>query len=123
MPKEKATPEAALKANEAYKLSQQVLTENLAMNRDDKRYTAQDIIDVLMQASVRNSTIERVCDTLTDAPSANVVRNALAELYPEELREWESSMNEMLVAKLPKKLLDKRLVCAIDITDLSYYSG
>ena len=81
MPKQKATPEAVLKANEAYKLSLQVLTENLQMNRDGKRYTAQDIIDVLMQASVRNSSVERVCDELSDAPSANVVRNALAEHY------------------------------------------
>ena len=121
MPKQQTTPDVALKANQAYNLSQQVIAENLQLDREGKRYSKQDILDVLMQASVRNSSIERVCDELTDAPSANVVRAALLELYPEDLREWEKHISEMLVTKLPKKLLDKRLVCAIDITDLSYY--
>ena len=121
MPKQQTTPDVALKANEAYDLSQQVIAENLQMDREGKHYSKQDILDVLMQASVRNSSIERVCDELTDAPSANVVRSALVELYPEDLREWEQHLNEMLLSKLPKKLLDKRLVCTIDITDLSYY--
>jgi putative transposase len=85
-------------------------------------YEVQDIWDVVIAASVQRMSIESGCDLLEDAPSANTVRTALKTLFTDEgLEKLEQQVNELLVARLPRKLLSKKRICAIDITEIPYH--
>ena len=86
-------------------------------------YEAQDIWDVLIAAAVERVTIEMACGLLDDAPSPNTVRTAVYGLLNNEttLVELEATINALLVARLPKKLLRQALVGATDITEIPYH--
>ena len=114
--------EKRLSAEEVYELAQEVLQEYFELDMSGSRYEAQDIWDVVIAAAVERITIESSCDLLEAAPSPNTVRNALRPLLSDEgLAVLEDRVNAMLVARLPKKLLDKQLVCAVDFTDIPYH--
>jgi hypothetical protein len=110
-----------LKASDAHFLSSQCLQGCLKPDMEKRRYTAQDILDVLLVAATQASSIEAVCRDMSKAPSPNTVRKAIEEALPEERQELEAKLNEALVARLPRKLLLRRLTCAIDLTLLNYY--
>jgi putative transposase len=57
---------------------------------------------------------------MPEAPSPNTVRKVIDEAL-EERHELEAKLNEVLVTRLPKKLLCRRLACAIDLTLVNYY--
>jgi putative transposase len=79
--------------------------------------------DVLVAAAVERVTIEMASNLLEDAPSANTVRNAVKGLLgdDEQLAELETTVNAMLVARLPKKLLKRTRPCAVDLTEIPYH--
>ncbi len=108
-------------ASEVHALSSQHLQSCLELNMRNRQYAVQDINDVLLSAACRNSTIDAICRDLPQAPSANTVRNAIREALPQNSSELELKLNDTLVATLPKKFLKRGLVCAVDITAISYY--
>jgi putative transposase len=112
---------AKLKASDAHLVSSQCLQSCLELDMQKRNYSAQDILDVLIVAATQATSIEAVYRDMPEAPSPNTVRNVLDEALPEECRQLEAKLNEALLAKLPKKLLCRRLSCAIDITPVNYY--
>ncbi len=110
-----------LKASDAHLVSSQCLQSCLELDMEKRNYSAQDILDVLLVAATQATSIEAVCKDMPEAPSANPVRSVLDEALPEKRIQLEAKLNEVLVSRLPKKLLQKRLSCAIDITQVNYY--
>jgi hypothetical protein len=104
-------------------LTSEVLQEHFELDMSSSEYEANDIWDVLVTAAVQQTTVETACGLLDRAPSANTVRNAVKALLmnDEQLTQLEMRVNEMLVARLPKKLLKRARPCAVDFTDLPYH--
>jgi hypothetical protein len=114
--------EKRLTAQEVYELAHQTLQAYFQLDMADSPYEVQDIWDVVIAASVERISIESGCDLLEAAPSANTVRTALSSLFSDEgLAQLEQQVNQLLVARLPKKLLNKPRIAAIDITDIPYH--
>ena len=112
-----------LTAQEVYQLTSETLQEHFLLDMSNSLYEAQDIWDVLIAAAVERITIEMACDLLDDAPSPNTVRQAVYRLLSDEtsLVELEGVVNDLLVARLPKNLLQRALAGAADITEIPYH--
>lgn len=112
-----------LTAQEIYQLTSQVLQEHFELDMSNRHSEAADIWDVLVAASVQRLTIETVCNLLENAPSPNTVRNVIRDLLmdDEKLMQIEATVNQMLVARLPKSLLKRARPCAADMTDIAYH--
>lgn len=110
-------------AQEVHQLVSETLEAHFNLEMSNSLYEAQDIWDMLIAAAVERITIEMACGVLKGAPSPNTVRQAVKRLLPDEenLAELEETVNALLVARLPKKLLDRPLRCAIDITEIPYH--
>jgi putative transposase len=113
----------ALTAQQVYQLTNQVLQEQLELDMSDSDFEVNDIWDVLVAAAVERVTIETASDLLESAPSPNTVRNAVHGLLGDEkeLAQLEETVNEMLLARLPKKLFHKARPCAVDFTEIPYH--
>jgi hypothetical protein len=69
-----------LRASDAHFVSSQCLQDCLELNTEKRRYTAQDILDVLLVAATQATSIEAVCRDMPQAPSPNLdegTRNVL----------------------------------------------
>jgi len=110
-------------AREVYEMTGQTLQEVFQLDMTASQYEAQDIWDVLVAAAVERVTIETACDLLEEAPSPNTVRSIVYEMLGDEttLKELEARVNELLVARLPRKLLKRARPAAIDVTDIPYH--
>jgi len=111
-----------LTARQVYELTSQVLAEHLQLDMSNSDYEVNDIWDVLVAAAVQRLTIETASKLLESTPSPNTVRNAVYDLLgdDEQLVQLESILNEMLLARLPKKLMHKARPCAADFTEIPY---
>jgi hypothetical protein len=109
-----------LRASDAHFVSSQCLQDCLELDMEKRRYSAQDILDVLLVAATQATSIEAVCRDMPQAPSPNTVRKVLDEALKDR-SELEAKLNEALVVRLPKKLLYRRLCCAVDLTLVNYY--
>ena len=112
-----------LTAQEIYQLTSETLQAHFKLDMSNSLFEAQDIWDVLIAAAVERVTIEMACGLLDDVPSPNTIRTAVRDLLSKEttLVELEATINTLLVARLPKKLLRQVLVGAIDITEIPYH--
>ena len=111
-----------LTAQQVYELTSQVLQEHLQLDMSNSDFEVDDIWDVLVAAAVQRLTIETASNLLESTPSPNTVRNAVYELLgdDEKLSQLETILNEMLLARLPKKLMHKARPCASDFTEIPY---
>jgi len=110
-------------AQEVYQLTSETLQELLPLEMSARQYEAQDIWDVLIAAAVERVTAETACNLLAEAPSPNTVRTIVSEMLGDEsaLAQLEQRLNELLVARLPKKLLKRARPAAIDLTEIPYH--
>ena len=112
-----------IRAQDIYELTQETLQNHWHLDMESSRYEAEDIWDVLIAAAVERITVEMSCHLLEEAPSPNTVRNAIHALLDDEaaMAEVQSTVNEMLAERLPRKLLKSRLPAAIDLTEIAYH--
>lgn len=112
-----------LKAQDVYQLVSATLQEHFQLDMTNRSYTAQDIWDVLVAASVERISIEMASQLLEAAPSGTMVRTLVKEMLQDrgQLTDVEKRLNEMLTTKLPRKLLKSKLPAAIDLTELPYH--
>ena len=125
-PKEYTQTEGKTKqitAQEVHQLTSDTLQEVFQLDMSDRQYEAQDIWDVLIAAAVERITAETACHLLDGAPSPNTVRNIVYEMLGDEkaLAHLEERVNELLVARLPQKLLKRSRPSAIDVTEIPYH--
>lgn len=112
-----------LKAQDVYQLVSTMLQEHFQLDMKNRNYTAQDIWDVLVAASVERISIEMASQLLEAAPSGTMVRTLVKETLQNigQLCAVEAEVNELLTTKLPRKLLKIKLPVAIDMTELPYH--
>jgi putative transposase len=78
------------------------------------------LLQILLLAAARAASIFAVCRDLADAPSDQTIRNALAASLP-EVPELQRRLNRALATKLPKALVRKARIIAIDLTLIPYH--
>jgi hypothetical protein len=112
-----------LQASEVHQVVSDVLQEHFQLEMSGWEYEAQDIWDVLVAASVQRVSVEMAGHLLEQAPTGNTVRTIVKEMLSDvgELAQLEASLNQLLVQRLPKKLLRSSLPGAIDITEIPYH--
>jgi len=112
-----------LTAQDVYQLVSATLQEHFQLDMTNRDYTAQDIWDVLVAASVERISIEMASQLLEAAPSGTTVRTRVKEMLKQmgDLPDVEKPLNELLTAKLPRKLLKSKLPAAIDLTEIPYH--
>lgn len=112
-----------LKAQDIDQLVSTTLQEHFQLDMTNRRYTAQDIWDVLVAACVERISIEMASQLFEQAPSGTMVRTLIKEKLQEigELAAIEQTLNELLTSRLPRKLLKSKLPVAIDLTELPYH--
>ena len=110
-------------AQDVYRLTSETLQEVFQVAMTGSQYEAQDLWDVLVAAAVERITIETACGLLEEAPSPNTVRKSVCEMLGDEaaLERLEARVNELLVARLPKKLLNRARPAALDVTEIPYH--
>ena len=109
--------------------SQQVLNSLIAIMRrylplemQNTRITAEDIIAVLGYASAHRISIDAACHELKEAPSANRLREVLAQALPDR-RILQRALNTLLRAQTPRfvKKGKRAYSIAIDLTLIPYH--
>lgn len=112
-----------LKAQDMYQLVSATLQEHFQLDMTNREYTAQDIWDVLVAASVERISIEMASQLLEAAPSGTMVRTLVKEMLQDmgQLVDVEKQLNELLTTRRPRKLLKSQLPAAIDLTELPYH--
>jgi hypothetical protein len=112
----------AIRAEQVRHVTTDLLREHLPLGVRGYRYGDADIFNVVVAAAAQGRSLTSVCEQLVDAPSANLVRQYLAErLFTEAFEALEARLNALVVARLPAGLLQRRLRLAIDLTLLPYY--
>jgi hypothetical protein len=121
----RAPPQASMEVTGAQlrRLAVDVLSEQLPLVVTGDRYATADVYAVLLAAAVQQRSVESVGQQLVDAPSANTVRDHLADqvVYGEGLDTLEAQCNAVLVAHLPDDVVSRPQRVAIDLTLLPYY--
>lgn len=108
--------------NQVLEHARQGLQAHLPLQAEGYKCTTDDLLNILLTAAARQCTIESACAELSRAPGAETVRQYLNEqLTPERLPGLERSLNEALVAQVPKRLWRQAQDIAIDLHDRPYY--
>lgn len=96
------------------------LATALRLEYEGRRCTGSTLIQILLIAAARVVSVYAACRDLADAPCDQTIRNALGESLP-EMAELERRLNRALATKLPKALLRKSRMIAIDLTLIPYH--
>lgn len=85
----------------------EVVSANILLDIDARVLTTEMLWQLLGTASVRQTTLESVCQSLENAPSGNIVREHLASALDqsaEGMQQLEAQINQALIAQLPERL-------------------
>jgi putative transposase len=99
-----------------------VVRPYLPLDLQNTRLTADDVISVLGYASANRISTEAACHELKGAPSANRLREVLAEALPERAA-LQRALNRILRAQTPRfvKKGKRSYYIAIDLTLIPYH--
>jgi putative transposase len=94
----------------------------LPLDLRNTRITAEDIIAVLGYASVHRVSMDAACSELKEAPSANRLREVLAQALPDR-KVLQRALNTILRAQTPRfvKQGKRAYYIAIDLTLIPYH--
>ena len=96
------------------------LATGLKLEYEGRTCTGSNVIQVLLIAAARVVSVFAACRDLADAPCDQTIRNVLEETLP-EMAELERRLNRTLATDLPKALLRKSRLIAIDLTLIPYH--
>jgi putative transposase len=115
----------AITAEQVRALAVALLTEQLPLGLDGYKYTDADVHQVLVAAAAQARSVESVARQLVAAPSANRVRQVLAEhLFADlDLDALEAECNALLAARLPSGLDRHRHRLAVDLVLIPYHGA
>ncbi len=111
--------EVYLEDKQVYKMAMETLIEQLGIDTDGRDYSEEEILEVVLQAAAKQTSIEQVCKTSEVAPSGNTVRGVIHEQL--DLATVESRANSMLQQRLPRRLWKKARRGAIDLVLVPYH--
>jgi putative transposase len=98
------------------------LRRYLPLEMKNTRITAEDIIAILGYASAHRISLDAACHELKEAPSANRLREVLAQALPDRTL-LQRALNTLLRAQTPRfvKKGKRAYFIAIDLTLIPYY--
>jgi Transposase DDE domain len=111
--------EVYLEDKQVYKLAMETLLTELGIDQSGKDYSEEEILEVVLQAAAKRSTIEAVVKNSEVAPSGNTVRGVIHQQL--DLDNVEEKANSMLAKRLPKRLWKKARRGAIDLVHVPYH--
>lgn len=112
-----------LSAKDVHHQTVKTLTQHLSIHSAGYRCQPKMLFDVLLKASVENSSIEAVCGDLADVADSNTIREHLNKALPlEQLRQQEAEVNAALAASIPSSMHRSGLELAIDFHDEPCYA-
>jgi hypothetical protein len=111
--------EVYLEDKEVYKLAMETLIKELGLDLNGKDYSEEEILEVVLAAAAKHTTIEAVCKNSEVGPSGNTVRGLIHEQL--DLAAVEIRANSMLQQRLPKRLWKKARRGAIDLVLVPYH--
>ena len=106
--------------DEIYEEANVWLSTALRLEYAGYKCTTPVLFRLLLIAAARVVSLAAVCQDLADAPGSRCVFKALQATLP-DLAELERRLNRCLCHKLPKVLLRKSRVLAIDLTLIPYH--
>lgn len=112
-----------LRAQDIYQLVNATLQEHFQLDMENRTYSAQDVWDVLVAASVERISVEMASQLLEGAPSGTTVRTLVKSMLQDigQMAALEKQVNQLLTTRLPRRLLQSKLPAAIDLTELPYH--
>jgi len=105
---------------EVYGYSENWLSTALRLEYEGRKCTTSVLFRILLIAAGRVVSVFAACQDLADAPCSRTVYDALLATLP-QMRELERRLNRSLCHKLPKSLLRKSRILAIDLTLIPYH--
>ncbi|MGH7930032.1 MAG: ISH3 family transposase [Candidatus Binatia bacterium] len=106
--------------DEVYRHAESWLSEKLSLKCTGRKCTTSVVFQVLLIAAARVVSVLAACRDLADAPCSRSVFNALSAGLP-EIGKLEKQLNRSLCHKVPKALLRKARILAIDLTLIPYH--
>ena len=105
---------------EVYGYAENWLSTALQLNYEGRKCTTSVLFRILLIAAGRVVSLFAACRDLADAPCSRTIYDALLATLP-DMRELERRLNLSLCHKLPKALLRKSRILAIDLTLIPYH--
>ncbi len=111
-----------LKAKDVHAYAHEILKEHLKIKADGYICKTGMILDVLINASAENSSLEAACADLEETADSNTIREYINAALPiKELRDQEKQVNAALVSCTPEDLVRTDIEIAIDFHDEPFY--
>ena len=105
---------------QVYGYAENWLSTALRLNYEGRKCTTSVLFRILLIAAGRVVSLFAACRDLADAPCSRTVYDALSATLP-QMGELERRLNLSLCHKLPKSLLRKSRILAIDLTLIPYH--
>ena len=106
--------------DEVYGYSETWLSTALRLECKGRKCTTSVLFRILLIAAGRVVSVFAACRDLADAPCSHTVYDALSASFP-GIQELEKRLNRSLWHALPKALLRKSRILAIDLTLIPYH--
>lgn len=98
------------------------LNEHVPLAADGYVCTGVDLWQIVLGASVKQTSIHGMCQSLADAPSGSAVRGYLnAQLRVDGLPDIERQFNAALAAHIPRRVFKTARDTAVDYHEQAYY--
>lgn len=124
MPKHRRNGLITLTSEEVLSFALGTLLTHVHLYINGRKCTLENVYELLLKASARQTSISDVCDDTPGAPSGTAVLDQLHQALPQGLGQlWrlEAKINNALVANLPPKALRVRCDVAIDLVLVPYH--
>lgn len=105
---------------EVYGYSENWLSRALPLGYEGRKCTTSVLFRILLIAAGRVVSVFAACRDLADAPCSRTVFDVLLATLP-TIQKLETRLNRSLCHKLPKALLRKSRILAIDLTLIPYH--
>jgi hypothetical protein len=107
-----------LSDEKVHAMALEAMKKHIALRERGPQSTADKVLNVVLAAASKSSSIEQECKNHLDAPSPNLVRASLEEL---ELQETEERLNRMLAEVMDRRYWRKAQRVAADLHDVPYH--
>jgi hypothetical protein len=107
-----------LTQQQVHQMALETLKNHLDLSSRGEQSSADNVLDVLLSAAANRTSIDRECDELKGAPSANTVRGVLRDSL--DLQILEGQLNQALGEPLQPVYWQKPQSVAVDLVDVPY---
>jgi hypothetical protein len=119
VPQNRNHPLNELTQQQVHQMALETLKSHLDLSSRGNQSSADNVLDILLGAAANCTSIDRECDELEGAPSANTVRSVLRDSL--DLQTLEAQLNQALGQHLQPMYWQKPQPVAVDLVDVPYH--